>query len=176
MALEKQKAEIIFNKLDKKNIKLKAFISASAIGYYGAVSTDRVFDESATAADDFLGQTCRDREEAADRFHASESKAPPAAITSGPPCCTYCRSSSTAGLGSDTPATMTRRAGARSERLTSEIVMKAALMEISVIVSRSGITHMGLELARELGITMIARVKGKKFLIFNGNDHFVHDV
>ena len=63
-------AELIFNKLDKKNMKLKAFISASAIGYYGAVSTDRVFDESATAADDFLGKTCRDWEEAADRFHA----------------------------------------------------------------------------------------------------------
>lgn len=61
-------------------------------------------------------------------------------------------------------------------RLTSEIVMKAALMEISVIVSRSGITHMGLELARQLGITMIARVKGSKFLIFNGHDHFIHDV
>jgi FdhD protein len=61
-------------------------------------------------------------------------------------------------------------------RLTSEIVMKAALMEISVLVSRSGITHMGLELARQLGITMIARVKGSKFLIFNGHDHFIHDV
>lgn len=61
-------------------------------------------------------------------------------------------------------------------RLTSEIVMKAALMEISVLVSRSGITHMGLELAQELGITMIARVKGSKFLIFNGHDHFIHDL
>ena len=60
-------------------------------------------------------------------------------------------------------------------RLTSEIVMKAALMEIPVLVSRSGITHMGLELAQELGITMIARVKGSKFLIFNGHDHFIHD-
>jgi FdhD protein len=61
-------------------------------------------------------------------------------------------------------------------RLTSEIVMKAALMEIPVLLSRSGITHMGLELARELGIIMIARIKGSKFLIFNGQEHFVHDM
>ncbi len=60
-------------------------------------------------------------------------------------------------------------------RLTSEIVMKAALMEIPVLISRSGITHMGLELAQDLGVTMIARVKGSKFLIFNGHDHFIHD-
>ena len=60
-------------------------------------------------------------------------------------------------------------------RLTSEIVMKAALMEISVIISRSGITHMGLDLARQLGITMIARLKGRKFLVFNGLKHFIYD-
>ncbi len=60
-------------------------------------------------------------------------------------------------------------------RLTSEIVMKVALMEISVIVSRSGITHMGLELAQQLGMTMIARVKGRKFLVFNGREHFIYD-
>lgn len=60
-------------------------------------------------------------------------------------------------------------------RLTSEIVMKAALMEIPVLLSRSGITHMGIELAQELGITMIARIKGSKFLIFNGQEHFIHD-
>lgn len=60
-------------------------------------------------------------------------------------------------------------------RLTSEIVMKAALMEIPVIISRSGVTHMGLELARDLGMTMIARFKGSKFLIFNGHEHFIHD-
>jgi FdhD protein len=60
-------------------------------------------------------------------------------------------------------------------RLTSEIVIKAALMEIPVLISRSGITHMGLELAQDLGITMIARVKRSNFLIFNGHDRFVHD-
>ena len=61
-------------------------------------------------------------------------------------------------------------------RLTSEIVIKAALMEIPAIVSRSGITHMGLNLAQDLGMIMIARIKGDKFLIFNGQEHFIHDL
>ena len=60
-------------------------------------------------------------------------------------------------------------------RLTSEIVMKAALMEIPVILSRSGVTHMGLELAQELGMTMVARIKGRKLLVLNGWNHFIHD-
>ena len=60
-------------------------------------------------------------------------------------------------------------------RLTSEIVMKAALMEIPVILSRSGVTNMGLELAQELGMTMVARIKGHKLLVLNGWNHFVHD-
>ena len=61
-------------------------------------------------------------------------------------------------------------------RLTSEIVMKAALMEIPAIISRSGITHMGLNLAQDLGMIMIARIKGDKFLIYNGQEHFIHDL
>jgi FdhD protein len=53
-------------------------------------------------------------------------------------------------------------------RLTSEIVMKAAQMNISLLLSRSGVSHMGLELARDLGITLIARAKGQHFLIYTG--------
>ncbi|MGU9958129.1 MAG: formate dehydrogenase accessory sulfurtransferase FdhD [Arenicellales bacterium WSBS_2016_MAG_OTU3] len=60
-------------------------------------------------------------------------------------------------------------------RLTSEIVMKTALMGIPVLLSRSGITHMGLELAQELGIIMIARAKGKHFLVYNGRDQIEMD-
>jgi FdhD protein len=60
-------------------------------------------------------------------------------------------------------------------RLTSEIVMKAANMGIPVLLSRSGITHMGLELAQDLGITMIARAKGKHFLVYNGAEDVVFD-
>jgi FdhD protein len=53
-------------------------------------------------------------------------------------------------------------------RLTSEIVMKVAQMGIPILLSRSGVTQMGLELAQELGVTMIARAKGQHFLIYNG--------
>ena len=60
-------------------------------------------------------------------------------------------------------------------RLTSEIVMKAAHMGVPVLVSRSGITHMGLELAKDLGVTMIARAKGRHFLVFNGEDTIQYD-
>jgi FdhD protein len=60
-------------------------------------------------------------------------------------------------------------------RLTSEIVMKAALMGIAVLLSRSGVTHMGLELAQELGITMIARARGKHFLVYSGASNIIFD-
>ena len=53
-------------------------------------------------------------------------------------------------------------------RLTSEIVMKVALMGIPALLSRSGVTHMGLELAQDLGLVMIARAKGRHFLVYNG--------
>ncbi|MDH3282836.1 MAG: formate dehydrogenase accessory sulfurtransferase FdhD [Gammaproteobacteria bacterium] len=60
-------------------------------------------------------------------------------------------------------------------RLTSEIVMKAAHMGVPVLLSRSGITHMGLELAQDLGVIMIARAKGKHFLIHSGAERVVFD-
>ena len=60
-------------------------------------------------------------------------------------------------------------------RLTSEIVMKCAHMGIPALLSRSGITHMGLELATELGIIMIARAKGRHFLVYNGADRVEFD-
>ena len=52
-------------------------------------------------------------------------------------------------------------------RLTSEIVMKAALMGIPVLVSRNGTTHMGYDLAEELGVTLIARAKSRHFVALN---------
>ncbi len=60
-------------------------------------------------------------------------------------------------------------------RLTSEIVMKVTQMGIPVLLSRSGVTHMGLELAQELGMTMIARAKGRHFLVYNGADKVIFD-
>jgi FdhD protein len=60
-------------------------------------------------------------------------------------------------------------------RLTSEIVMKCAHMGIPVLLSRSGVTHMGLELAQDLNVVMIARAKGKHFLVYHGEDQIVFD-
>jgi len=60
-------------------------------------------------------------------------------------------------------------------RLTSEMVIKVAQMNISVLLSRSGTTQMGLSIAQQLGITLIARAKGKHFLIFNGTDNITLD-
>lgn len=56
-------------------------------------------------------------------------------------------------------------------RLTSEMVIKVAKMGIPVVLSRSGATQMGLELAQKLGITMIARAKGRHFLIYHGAEN-----
>ncbi len=66
-----QSAQLIFKNLPENNPQLKAFITASAIGYYGSITTDKIFDESENAADDFLGETCRKWENAADQFEKS---------------------------------------------------------------------------------------------------------
>jgi uncharacterized protein len=63
-------AELLFKTFSGSK-KLKAFVSASATGYYGAITSDRIFQEDDRNADDFLGQTCRKWEEAADRFLTS---------------------------------------------------------------------------------------------------------
>jgi FdhD protein len=60
-------------------------------------------------------------------------------------------------------------------RLTSEIVMKTAHMGIPVLLSRSGVTQMGMELAEDLGLTMIARAKGHHFLVYTGKRNVVFD-
>jgi len=60
-------------------------------------------------------------------------------------------------------------------RLTSEMVIKVALMEIPVLLSRSGITRMGLEIAEKVGVTLIARAKGKHFLVYHGREFIEFD-
>jgi FdhD protein len=57
-------------------------------------------------------------------------------------------------------------------RLTSEMVIKAAQMCIPFIISRSGITQMGYEVARQVGITLIGRAKGSHYLLFTGEHRF----
>ena len=53
-------------------------------------------------------------------------------------------------------------------RLTSEMVIKAAQMGIPFLVSRSGLTQMGYEIAEKVGITMIGRATNKRYLLFTG--------
>mgnify|MGYP005673572989 CR=1 FL=1 len=61
-------------------------------------------------------------------------------------------------------------------RLTSEMVIKVAQMGIPVLLSRSGVTQMGLDLAKKFGITTIARAKGLRFQVFTGAEKIVFDV
>jgi FdhD protein len=60
-------------------------------------------------------------------------------------------------------------------RLTSEMVIKVAQMGIPILISRSGITRMGLKLAEDMGVTLFARAKGKHFLIYNGAENIEFD-
>ena len=60
--------ELLLDRIKSRKQKLQAFITASAIGYYGSLSSDTVFEEDAPAANDFLGQTCQQWESIADRF------------------------------------------------------------------------------------------------------------
>ncbi|MBD5801428.1 formate dehydrogenase accessory protein [Azoarcus sp. Aa7] len=57
-------------------------------------------------------------------------------------------------------------------RLTSEMVIKTAQMGIPFLVSRSGLTQMGWEIARKIGLTMIGRAQGKHYLLFTGEERF----
>lgn len=57
-------------------------------------------------------------------------------------------------------------------RLTSEMVIKAAQMGIPFLISRSGLTRMGWEIAQRVGITMLGRTQGKHFLLFTGAERF----
>ncbi len=61
-------ANLLFRTVSENNLKLKAFISASAIGYYGSVTSEQIFTEDDLPGDDFLGTTCRLWEEAALQF------------------------------------------------------------------------------------------------------------
>lgn len=58
-------------------------------------------------------------------------------------------------------------------RLTSEMVIKCAQMGIPFLLSRSGLTQMGYEIARHVGLTMVGRCQGKHYLLFTGAERFV---
>ena len=60
-------------------------------------------------------------------------------------------------------------------RLTSEMVLKTVQMEIPILISRSGFTAWGVDLARQAGLTLIGRSRGKRFIALSGEERIVYD-
>jgi FdhD protein len=60
-------------------------------------------------------------------------------------------------------------------RLTSEMVIKTVQMGIPILISRSGFTAWGVELARQAGLTLIGRAKGRRFVALSGTERIVFD-
>ncbi len=60
-------------------------------------------------------------------------------------------------------------------RLTSEMVLKTVQMGIPILISRSGFTAWGVDLARQAGLTLVGRAKGKRFLTLSGEARIVYD-
>ena len=60
-------------------------------------------------------------------------------------------------------------------RLTSEMVIKCAFMEIPILLSRSGFTAWGIDLAQQTGLTLVGRLRGNRFVILSGKERVVFD-
>jgi FdhD protein len=60
-------------------------------------------------------------------------------------------------------------------RLTSEMVIKCALMGIPALASRSGFTAWGVEIARDVGLTLIGRLRGQRFVCLSGDERLLRD-
>ncbi len=60
-------------------------------------------------------------------------------------------------------------------RLTSEMVIKTVKMRIPILMSRSGFTAWGVELARKTGLTLIGRARGRRFLCLSGEERLIFD-
>ena len=60
-------------------------------------------------------------------------------------------------------------------RLTSEMILKCVTMRVPILVSRSGFTAWGVELARQAGLTLIGRARGQRFLALSGAERIVFD-
>ncbi len=61
-------------------------------------------------------------------------------------------------------------------RLTSEMVIKTVKMGLPVLMSRSGFTAWGVDLARQAGLTLIGRMRGKRFVVLSGEGRVVYDL
>jgi FdhD protein len=60
-------------------------------------------------------------------------------------------------------------------RLTSEMVIKVVRMGIPILISRSGFTAWGVDLARQVNLTLIGRAKGRRFTALSGVERIVFD-
>tara|TARA_R110000787_G_scaffold63679_3_gene143421 strand:- start:165999 stop:166877 length:879 start_codon:yes stop_codon:yes gene_type:complete len=60
-------------------------------------------------------------------------------------------------------------------RLTSEMVIKTVQMGMPILCSRSGFTAWGVELARQVGLTLIGRARGKRFIALAGAERIIFD-
>ena len=60
-------------------------------------------------------------------------------------------------------------------RLTSEMVIKTASMGIPALASRSGFTAWGVDIARQVGLTLIGRMRGKRFICLSGEERLLWD-
>lgn len=60
-------------------------------------------------------------------------------------------------------------------RLTSEMVIKTVRMGIPILISRSGFTASGVDLARKTGLILVGRARGKRFIALAGEEHIVFD-
>ena len=60
-------------------------------------------------------------------------------------------------------------------RLTSEMIIKTVRMGIPILVSRSGFTAWGVDLARQVGLTLVGRARGKRFIALSGQERIVYD-
>jgi len=60
-------------------------------------------------------------------------------------------------------------------RLTSEMVIKTVQMGIPILISRSGFTAWGVDLARRAGLTLVGRARGKRFIVLAGEERMVYD-
>ena len=60
-------------------------------------------------------------------------------------------------------------------RLTSEMVIKTVQMKIPILISRSGFTAAGVELAKKSDLTLIGRAKGKRFIALSGLNRIIYD-
>lgn len=62
--------DLLYHYVTENNFNINAFISSSAVGFYGAVTSDNIFDETSECATDFLGRVCKKWEEKALQFNA----------------------------------------------------------------------------------------------------------